>query len=126
MFGGCAGWTNLKILTNVSLLAGAMDINGKELHDDGKEPFDIHDHSQQQSLQQQPHQQPTAISHPILHPGLSRPQPPPQHHHQHHHHQQQTTIQRSQQPPPTTINHTGKETRPSVIESSQPHIIECT
>ncbi|XP_008194425.1 PR domain zinc finger protein 1 isoform X1 [Tribolium castaneum] len=48
------------------------------------------------------------IGHAVLHPGLSRPLPPQQ-----------------RQPPQPPI-HPGKETRPSVIESSQPHIIECT
>ncbi|XP_065163759.1 PR domain zinc finger protein 1 isoform X2 [Atheta coriaria] len=53
------------------------------------------------------HQPP--VSHTVLHPGLSRP---PQ-------------VIQSQRAPPTS--HPSKvETRPSVIESSQPHIIECT
>lgn len=47
-------------------------------------------------------------SNQVLHPGLSRPLPP---------------MQQSSQ---RQVQHSGKETRPSVIESSQPHIIECT
>lgn len=48
------------------------------------------------------HSQPP-LGHPVLHPGLSRPLLP------------------GQQP----LHPSAKE-RPSVIESSQPHIIECT
>lgn len=108
------------VLLLICFIDLAIDLNNKEIHDDGKEPFEIHNHTSQQQSQQIPHQQqqspqqqPTAISHPVLHPGLSRP------------HHQTTTIQRPP-PPPNTLNHPGKETRPSVIESSQPHIIECT
>ncbi|XP_050309118.1 PR domain zinc finger protein 1 isoform X2 [Anthonomus grandis grandis] len=51
-----------------------------------------------------------------------------------HHHHQPTVIGRpvsnlimsTNQRPPTHSLQPGKETRPSVIESSQPHIIECT
>ncbi|XP_068903712.1 PR domain zinc finger protein 1 isoform X1 [Tenebrio molitor] len=68
----------------------------KEMHEDSKEFLEVH--SQQQSQ----------MGHSVLHPGLSRPLPP--------------GLQNNQRQPP----HPGKETRPSVIESSQPHIIECT
>lgn len=76
-----------------------MDI--KDHHDDHKESFEI------------TNSQPTQLSHTVLHPGLSRPLP--------------SLIQNgAHQRPPQTSLHPGKETRPSVIESSQPHIIECT
>ncbi|XP_018563210.1 PR domain zinc finger protein 1 isoform X3 [Anoplophora glabripennis] len=71
----------------------------KDNHEDPKDTFDVHS-------------QPPQISHPVLHPGLSRPLPSLI---------QNGTHQRSQ-----NSLHPGKETRPSVIESSQPHIIECT
>ncbi|XP_071052678.1 PR domain zinc finger protein 1 isoform X2 [Onthophagus taurus] len=77
----------------------SLDINGKELHhDDSREPFEVH--QQQHPIGQ------------VLHPGLSRPP--------------STIPQSLQRPPPQTPHHPGKETRPTVIESSQPHIIECT
>ncbi|XP_049821907.1 PR domain zinc finger protein 1 isoform X2 [Aethina tumida] len=84
--------------SDVSL--GSMDL--KDVHEDSKESFEIHSpqHSQ--------------LSHPVLHPGLSRPLPAPI---------LQTNPQRIN---PPQSHHPGKETRPSVIESSQPHIIECT
>lgn len=78
---------------------GSMDM--KE-HDDAKEPYELHGNQQ------------TQISHPVLHPGLSRPLAQPVH------------QSNNPRPPPQTQLHPGKETRPSVIESSQPHIIECT
>lgn len=52
--------------------------------------------------------------HSVLHPGLSRPLPP------------QTLQTGGPRQIPQGPHHPGKETRPSVIESSQPHIIECT
>ncbi|KAJ8948561.1 hypothetical protein NQ314_008396 [Rhamnusium bicolor] len=77
---------------------GSMDL--KDGHEDPKETFEIHS-------------QPPQISHPVLHPGLSRPLP--------------SLIQNgTHQRPSQNSHHPGKETRPSVIESSQPHIIECT
>ncbi|KAJ8918393.1 hypothetical protein NQ315_008089, partial [Exocentrus adspersus] len=79
-------------------LGGSMEL--KDGHDDPKETFDLHS-------------QPPQINHPVLHPGLSRPLPSLI---------QNGTHQRSNQ----SSLHPGKETRPSVIESSQPHIIECT
>ncbi|CAG9814397.1 unnamed protein product [Phaedon cochleariae] len=72
---------------------GSVDL--KEGHEDPKESFEMH--------------HPPQLSHPVLHPGLSRPLP--------------SLIQNGALQRPL---HPGKETRPSVIESSQPHIIECT
>ncbi|XP_057653135.1 PR domain zinc finger protein 1 isoform X1 [Diorhabda carinulata] len=78
---------------------GLGPIELKDNSDDPKDTFEIHS---------QPH-----VNHPVLHPGLSRPLP--------------SLIQNGnhQRPSQNSII-TGKETRPSVIESSQPHIIECT
>ncbi|XP_074034701.1 PR domain zinc finger protein 1 isoform X1 [Leptinotarsa decemlineata] len=77
---------------------GSMDL--KDGHDDPKDLYENHNSQPQ-------------LSHPVLHPGLSRPLP--------------SLIQNGTHQRSTQINlHPGKETRPSVIESSQPHIIECT
>lgn len=87
---------------NLHLFTGSIEM--KDVQDDGKEVFEIHSPQQQ-----------TQMSHPVLHPGLSRPL-------------QQAVVHQSnnqRQPPPNSM-HSGKESRPSVIESSQPHIIECT
>lgn len=81
-----------------NFISGSVEL--KDTHDDVKDSFDIHNGQPQ-------------ISHTVLHPGLSRPLP--------------SLIQNgSHQRSPQSSLHTGKETRPSVIESSQPHIIECT
>ncbi|KAF2901559.1 hypothetical protein ILUMI_04626 [Ignelater luminosus] len=74
----------------------------KEMHEDSRESFEVHTQSQAQ------------LNHPGLHPGLPRQLPP---------HALQPVTQRTA---PSTSHHPSKEARPSVIESSQPHIIECT
>ncbi|XP_072394263.1 PR domain zinc finger protein 1 isoform X2 [Diabrotica undecimpunctata] len=80
--------------------AGLGPIELKDGSEDPKEPYEIHTSQPQ-------------VSHTVLHPGLSRPLP--------------SLIQNgAHQRAPSNSIHTGKETRPSVIESSQPHIIECT
>ncbi|KAB0802283.1 hypothetical protein PPYR_04469 [Photinus pyralis] len=79
----------------------SIDMKKESLDD--KESFDLHSPSQ--------------ISRPGLHPGLPRQLPP---------HSLQPVSQRQGTGPPPPPHHTNKETRPSVIESSQPHIIECT
>ncbi|KAK9888796.1 hypothetical protein WA026_001019 [Henosepilachna vigintioctopunctata] len=71
-------------------------VSKKELQEEAKE-YDLH------SCQQ------TQLGHQVLHPGLSRPLP---------------SLQSNQRT--AASHHNGKESRPSVIESSQPHIIECT
>lgn len=67
------------------------------MHEDSRESFEVHQNQ-----------------HPGLHPGLPRQLPP---------HALQPVTQRTA---PPTSHHPSKEARPSVIESSQPHIIECT
>lgn len=75
----------------------------KEAHEDSRESFDIH-----------PQPPPSSQMHPALHGNMPRPLPPPN---------LQPLTQRVSSAAP---HHPGKEARPSVIESSQPHIIECT
>ncbi|CAH0556950.1 unnamed protein product [Brassicogethes aeneus] len=80
---------------------GSMDL--KDAHEESsKDTFEIHGSPQNQ------------MTHQVLHPGLSRPMGAPI---------LQANPQRIN---PPQQHHPGKETRPSVIESSQPHIIECT
>ncbi|CAH1168974.1 unnamed protein product [Phyllotreta striolata] len=76
----------------------------KDTGEDPKEAFEIHTSQPQ-------------VAHPVLHPGLSRPLPSMMQNGGHQHQHQRV---------PQNSMHAGKETRPSVIESSQPHIIECT
>ncbi|KAG5883139.1 hypothetical protein JTB14_015368 [Gonioctena quinquepunctata] len=77
---------------------GSIDL--KDAHVDTKGTFEIHNPQPQ-------------LSHPVLHPGLSRPLP--------------SLIQNGTHQRPSQTSHISeKETRPTVIESSQPHIIECT
>lgn len=84
------------------IFSGSVELN-KEVHDDPRDAFDHHP----------PHSAPQ-LGHTVLHPGLSRPLPP-------------GALQGGgQRQLPQGPHHPGKETRPSVIESSQPHIIECT
>ncbi|GJQ82489.1 putative metal ion binding protein [Trypoxylus dichotomus] len=92
---------------------GTVDMK-KELHEEMRDSLDIHQQPPSQPQPQLPQQQQHQLPHPVLHPGLSRPLPS---------NQLQPGIQRQQ---PGGPHHPGKETRPTVIESSQPHIIECT
>lgn len=82
--------------------SGLNSIDMKKESLDDKERFELHS--------------PSHISRPGLHPGLPRQLSP---------HSLQPVSQRQGNGPPPP-HHTNKEARPSVIESSQPHIIECT
>ncbi|KAL3281800.1 hypothetical protein HHI36_005000 [Cryptolaemus montrouzieri] len=128
---------------------GSIDIN-KDMLDDHKDAFDISNNQQTQLVHQilhpglsrpssiQINQRPVVhtslhpggldskkddenikeyeihnpqqaqLGHQVIHPGLSRP------------------ISSLQQNQRTGTHQHGKESRPTVIESSQPHIIECT
>ncbi|KAF5288937.1 hypothetical protein FQA39_LY03816 [Lamprigera yunnana] len=79
----------------------SMDMK-KESLEDSKDSFEVHSQ--------------THINRPGVHPGLPRQLPT---------HNLQPVNQRQGSGPPTS-HHTNKDSRPSVIESSQPHIIECT
>lgn len=89
------------LFTIIFALIGSSEAT-KDMHDDPRDTFESHPQTQQPQL-----------GHTVLHPGLSRPL---------------GSLQSGggQRNLPQGPHHPGKETRPSVIESSQPHIIECT
>lgn len=90
----------VKTMTEEMMFSGSLEMN-KEPHEDSRESFDVHS-------------QPPPQLHPGLHNNIPRPLPPP------------NLQPLSQRGLPQVPHLPGKEARPSVIESSQPHIIECT